>query len=67
MKLISFQGLVMLFVYIAIVDRVATMIPALPYVSPYGSQGFDLQVSGVQALIPIAVATLLVTITPRIF
>ena len=67
MKIFSFQGFIMLLVYIAVVDRVATMIPAIPYVSPYGAKEFDLKVAGLQAAIPIAVAALLVTVTPRIF
>ena len=67
MKIFSFQGIIMLVVYIAVLDRVATMIPALPYVSPYGEAGFDFKVSGIYAVIPIAVAALLVTVTPRIF
>ena len=67
MKLFSFQGLIMLLVYVAVVDRVATMIPAIPYVSPYGAEGFDLKVSGIQAAIPLAVAALLVTMTPKLF
>ena len=69
MKIFSLQGLIMLVVYVVVIDRVATMIPALKtiYVSPYGAKEFDLKVSGVQAAIPIAVAAVLVMATPRLF
>ena len=70
MKIFSLQGIIIFFVYLVVVDRVATMIPAIPYRSIYTDQGFD-TTGGFSVIVPVfavsLVAALLVMATPRIF
>ena len=70
MKIFSLQGIIIFFVYLVVVDRVATMIPAIPYKSIVSSQGLD-STGGFSVFVPIvavsAVAIVLVMATPRIF
>ena len=70
MKIFSLQGIIIFFVYLVVVDRVATMIPAIPYKSIVSSQGLD-DTGGFSVFVPIvavsAVAIVLVMATPRIF
>ena len=69
MKIFSLQGIVMLVVYLAVLDRVADAIPALKayYTSPFAATGFEMKKSVAPVVVGIAVAAVLVTMTPRIF
>ena len=67
MRIFSLKGIIMLVVYVVALDRAATMIPAIAYVSPFGTKEFDLKVAGVQSVVPIAIAFVLVVMTPNFF
>ena len=75
MRVFSLQGILILLVYAAILDRVLGMIPGFTYVSPFtaaasvkaGGGKVDVMVSALQALPTLLVAALFVTFTPKLF
>ena len=75
MKVFSLSGIVLLLVYAVVIDRVLSMTPSIPYVSPLaaglslkaGGGSFDAKVSALQSLPVIVVAAFAVYLSPKLF